>query len=130
MAEGLEKYATALRLAANQLRELQSQNEKLASENEALTLQLIAKERAARSVKLANEMYSKGLIKKAEIDDEVDRLMEMDDKAFEMVKSAIARISIEKNTAGLDTISGLIGGDYEEGASGKRSSLAQSIIDG
>lgn len=120
-AENSQKAAVMLKQAATKLRELEMEINKVAEDNKRLTLQLIAKERSSRATKLANEMFSKRIIKQGEIDSEVDRIMEMDDKAFEVLASTVRNVGIQKDSnninKGLDTISFLL--DSEDGAEKK-----------
>lgn len=105
----LLQAADMLKRAAYEINRLQCEINKYADDNKQLTLQIIARERSNRSVRLANEMMGKGLIKKAEFNDEIDRIMDMDDNAFNLLEKTVKNASINRGSDGnkLDKLSGL-----------------------
>jgi len=69
--------------------------QKLAAENKKLKLQIIAKNRSDRAIKLANTMYQKRLIKKADIDSKIDEIMDMNDQAYEVLAETVENITVK-----------------------------------
>lgn len=113
--------------AVARIKELEKEAREQKEENKSLSLQLIAKERSKRSLDLANQMLEKDLIKKAELDSEVDKIMDMDDNNFKILKEAVSRVKEEKTAEeGLDTISGLL---VDNEKTKKPSTLGDSIIE-
>ncbi len=86
---------------------------KIAEENKQLKLTLMAKSRSDRSVKLAHELNEKGLIKKADIDNKIDEIMDMNDEAFEVLSGVVSNMEKESSEHEDDGVSSLtfIAGD-------------------
>ena len=125
--EKLEKAASLLKTASQKIKELEREVTAIEEDNRRLTLQIIAKERSRRAVKLAREMIEKGLIKQAQFEEEVDRIMDMDDSAFEVLQSAVSNIQKQATTlSGLTTTAFVINDDS---GSGYKKSLAESILE-
>lgn len=73
--------------------------EKIASlekENETLKAEIYSKVREDRSIRLADEMMEKGIIKKAEYSSKREEIYNMDDQTFDILKSVVDNISIQK----------------------------------
>jgi hypothetical protein len=87
-----------LKFAANENRRLTSENEKLASEVQVLRSEMHKKTKLESATKLASTMNEKGMLKKADINAQVEKIMELDEAGFEMLKTAIENI----NGTGLD----------------------------
>ncbi len=115
----LEKAAGMLKRAAEKIDYLEEELNKVAEDNKRMTLQLIAKERSRKSVKLANDMLLKGLIKRAHINTEVDRIMDMDDNSFSILERTVKNASIESinDPNKLDKLSGIM--DYNNSSTKK-----------
>lgn len=114
-AAAIVRAPEMLKRAAEQLRSTQTEIEQLKQANERLTLEVIARERARRAFDLASEMAGKGLIKRADLQSQVDRLMEMDDAAFEAVKTTVAAAPGMRQAppVGLETLAGIAADDAE-----------------
>ncbi len=123
----LLKAADMLKKAVGEIKRLEQELNKTAEDNKRLTLEIIAKERSRRSIKLAKDMLSKSLIKQAEFDNEVDRIMDMDDNAFSILDRTVknARKEASVVTDKLDRIAGIY--DY---STDSRSSFKDELLKG
>lgn len=78
---------------------------KLACENQQLKLQLMAKTRSERAVKLANQMVEKGIIKKAGTESKIDEIMELNDDAYNVLNRTVSEMKITKEASdGINSI--------------------------
>lgn len=120
-----------LKVAAVEGRQIRLENEKLAQENERLQMQLVAKVRSSKAVKLANLMKDKGMIKKSNIEAKVDELMDMPEEAFEILAEAVGNAQFAKTAShreeGVDSLAFLADGATSE--SKRRKTLADELTD-
>lgn len=100
---GFEKKASMLKTASDMLkyaakrtRDLEESNERLASENKILHARIEFEQRKMKAEKLAGIMHQKGLIKHAEISDKAAEISIMDEVGFEILKSAVENLHVEK----------------------------------
>ena len=76
--------------------------EKIASleeENQNLKNKILCKEKDEKSTKLADEMLEKGLIKVAQYNTNKEEISKMDDHAFDILKSIVDNMSIQKTAS-------------------------------
>lgn len=69
---------------------------------EELRLRTIARERSKHAVKLAEDMLELGIIKQAQLDSQIDKLMECDEETFNLISSTAKQAS--KGTEGLESL--------------------------
>lgn len=98
--EKMTKLASDASVMLKQASESQTlMMEKIASlekENETLKAEIYSKVKDYRSVRLANEMLDKGIIKKAEYSSKKEEIYNMDDQAFNILKNIVDNINIQK----------------------------------
>jgi hypothetical protein len=82
-----------LKFAATEYRRLLDENEKLASENQRLHNEIEKRAKYENATKLAELMNDKSMIKKADINAQIEKIAELDEAGYEMLKSAIENIS-------------------------------------
>ena len=125
----LTKTAEASDLLKSASLHISSLEEELSStldELDQIKLQLIAKEKATKAVKLAKEMVSKNIIKKSEFDTEVDKIMEMSDDAYEVLKQTVSSVRLgSKEEEALDKISFIF---HDDTSVKERRSLEEEIL--
>ena len=90
----LLKAHQMLKTAATKMRQLETYCEKLAIENQSFHLDLLQREKHDEAVKIANEMHSKGLIKKADIDEKIEDISAMDDESLALFKKAMEDVVV------------------------------------
>lgn len=76
--------------------------EKIASleeENQSLKNKILYREKDEKSTKLADEMLDKGMIKVAEYNTKKEEILKMDDYAFDILKSIVDNMSIQKTAS-------------------------------
>lgn len=73
------------------------------AEHEEFRLRTVARERSQHAVKLAEEMLENGMIKQADFNKHVDRLMECDADTFELQANLVKEAT--KNKEGLESLS-------------------------
>lgn len=121
----LLKYASDLLSgAANEIEVLRNQVEKLALENRELELREIRRAREEEGLKIANEMYEKGLIKKADIEKKSSEIALMENDSLALFKEALEGVEAPVEE-GVDKLTFIIEEDNIE----KRGNLADSVID-
>jgi hypothetical protein len=96
----LSTASQLLKLAAKEHRRLSEEVEKLAFENVKLHGEAIHREKLERSEKLAHVMIEKGIIKKADRKEQIQKLSELDDAGFDMLKTAIENVNIVQDNLG------------------------------
>lgn len=74
-------------------RQFRDELNKVAEENKKLKLEVVAKTRSDRAVKLASTMFDKGMIKKADIETQIDRIMDMNDDSYNVLQETIQNVS-------------------------------------
>ena len=117
-----------LKVAASEHRKLLSENEKLAQENEELNSYFENKEKKERAEKLATLMNEKGVIKKSEIPEQINKIAELDETGYDMLKVAMEKISLNSDVDGVDNLT-FLSEDINIDMRDKRMTLADSIID-
>jgi hypothetical protein len=127
-AENQQKYdklATLANKAVEMLKEASAYGKnadekanKLAEDKKKLELQLMAKNRSDRAVKLAYDMNERGLVKKADIDSKIDEIMDMNDDAFQILAETVSKMAISKTAAseGVDSLSYISSGSDSDEA--------------
>lgn len=115
--------SSMLKSSMSKIKDLEESNEKLARENRILELSLIAKNRSDRAIKLAHTMNEKGIIKKADIDNKVDEIMDMSDDSYNFLAETINGIRKEAKEEGLDSLTFI----SKEDTIKERKTLADSI---
>ena len=116
-----------LKFAASEYRRLLDDNEKLASENKRLQREIENKTKLENATKLAELMNEKGLIKKADINSQTERIINLDDAGYVMLKSAIENVSangFEKE--GFDKLT-FLDSDINMNVKDKKPTLADAI---
>lgn len=128
--EDLQKFSkiasdasSMLKSSISKVKDLEESNEKLARENKILELSLIAKNRSDRATKLAYEMNEKGIVKKADINEKIDEIMDMNDDSYNFLADTIAGIKKEAKEEGLDSLTFI----SKEDTIKERKTLADSI---
>lgn len=86
----LKLASCALKKAGSTISELQQDNEKLSSEVVSLKKRLDTSNRLEETMKLAREMHSKGLIKKAEIEAKAYEMLDFNDDALKVVELSLS----------------------------------------
>ena len=86
----LKLASCALKKAGSTISELQHDNEKLSSEIVSLKHKLDTTNRLEETMKLAQEMHSKGLIKKAEIEAKAYEMLSFDDEAIKVLELTLS----------------------------------------
>lgn len=86
-----------LKVASAKIRSQDEMIEKMAEEGRLMELTLIAMSRSERCIKLARLMVEKGITKTADYDFKIDEIMEMDDKAFELLSQTVNSIQKESS---------------------------------
>ena len=121
----LSKASKMLKIAAENEKKNKDIMEKLANENKVLYNEVIEKKKIDRSLKLATEMNCKGMIKKADIDIKAKELIDLDDNAFSIIKTAIESVpnSLSEEKNGLDNLTFL----DKDNNIGVRRTLASSL---
>ena len=71
----------------------------LEEENRNLKSEILCKAKEEKSTKLADEMLDKGIIKLAEYNDKKEEIFKMDDYAFDILKSIVDNMSIQKTAS-------------------------------
>jgi hypothetical protein len=99
--EEKHKAQGMLKTAKDQLIEKQA-------EHEELRLRTLARERSKHAVKLAEDMLDKGLIKQAELNPQIDRLMSCDEPTFNLLSTMVKQAA--EGEEGLESFDVL--GDY------------------
>lgn len=115
-----------LRYAAQENKKLLMENEKLASENSKLQSDINFKVKFDLATKLANEMNQKSLIKKADIEQQIQKIIDMDETSYEMLKTAVENVSVTESV-GIDNLA-FLGAMNSEKES--RKTLKDSIEEG
>jgi hypothetical protein len=72
------------------------------AEHEEFRLRTIARERSNHAVKLAENMLELGIIKQAQLDSQIDKLMECDEETFNLISSTAKQAS--KGDEGLESL--------------------------
>lgn len=121
-----QKASEALKFAAAQLKEKDAEIEKLAIENKRLHLESMAKERVERATKLAEMMNEKGMIKKADIQKQINDIVSLEDDAYIILKQAIENTSIPEEKNGIDSLT-FLGEQYN--IENRKRTLQNSIED-
>lgn len=85
-----------LRQASETQTSMMSKIASLEEENKSLKEDIICRVRDDRSIKLADEMLDKGIIKKAEYDSKKEEIYNMEDQAFDILKSIVDNMNIQK----------------------------------
>lgn len=93
----LLKAQQMLKVAATKMRQLETYCEKLAIENQNFHLDLLQRDKHDEAVKIANEMYSRGLIKKADIDEKIEDISVMDDESLALFKKAMEDVVVPQS---------------------------------
>lgn len=93
----LLKAHEMLKMAATKVRQLETYCEKLAIENQNFHLDLLQREKHDEAVKIANEMHSRGLIKKADIDEKIADISAMDDESIALFKKAMEDVVVPQS---------------------------------
>ena len=93
----LLKAHEMLKMAATKVRQLETYCEKLAIENQNFHLDLLQRDRHDEAVKIANEMHSRGLIKKADIDEKIEDISAMDDESLALFKKAMEDVVVPQS---------------------------------
>jgi len=128
IAKVAEEAVSLLKIASEELEDLKVQVEKLAESNRKYELQLMAKARSSRAVKLASRMNNFGLVKTAELDKKIDEIMDMDDDAFEILAETVKTMGLTKKSSTEEGIDSLQYIASQQDAQGKlRRSLADLI---
>jgi hypothetical protein len=83
----VHKAEDALRKSASEIRRLNSEMESVFEANAQLRRYIVADKRSRRSTKLACDMLKAGMIKKADLDSEIEKIMELDDPQFEKLQT-------------------------------------------
>lgn len=95
--ELLKKAQEMLSLAYNHINQLEGYCEKLAIENQSLHLDLVQRDRYSEAIKIAEDMYSKGLIKKADIEEKASNISAMDEESLCLFKKAMEDVTIPQS---------------------------------
>lgn len=107
--EALKKASIIIKAAAITIREADEKITRLSSLVNNLYEEkqnnLLTKE----AEDIANSMFDKGLIKKAELNDKIDELKNMDKKSIEVVKSTISKIPNKFAEDGISSLTFLYG---------------------
>lgn len=93
----LKKAHEMLSLSSDYIKQLEGYCEKLAIENQSLHLDLVQRDRYAEAVKIAEDMYSKGLIKKADIEEKASDISAMDEESLHLFKKAMQDVTIPQS---------------------------------
>lgn len=93
----LEKSKEMLKVASEKIKFLENCCEKLAMENQSFHLDIMQREKHDEAVKIANEMHSKGLIKKADINDKISDISAMDDESLALFKKAMEDVVVPQS---------------------------------
>jgi len=94
-----------LKIAAKENRKLAQENEELISKNAELNSTIHNKEKLDSATKLAHLMNEKCLIKKADIESQIEKVMQLDESGYEMLKTTIENINSDAFTKeGLDNL--------------------------
>lgn len=119
-----------LKFAAQEHKRLLDENERLASENRKLLSEKKAKQQYERATKLASLMNEKGVIKKADIDAEVNKITNLEDDAYEILKTAMENISLNSKNPmdGVDNLT-FLGSGLNIDSRGQKATLADSLED-
>jgi len=120
------KAASMLKLASEKIATLSDANESLARDKADLTLLVTAKERSSRAVKLAKSMLHRGMLKQAEYDAQIDEIMEMDDRSYDILYNAIQSTPLLKSAAEISPWAFMIG---VPDSTPERKSLDDAIIE-
>jgi hypothetical protein len=72
------------------------------AEHEEFRLRAIARERSSHAVKLAENMLGLGIIKQAQLDSQIDKLMECDEETFNLISSTAKQAA--KGDEGLESL--------------------------
>lgn len=115
----MEKAAVAsemLKQAYNKISSLEENLNSLTESNKHLKLQIVAKERSQRATKLAKDMFRKGMIKQAEVNDQVDYIMGLNDENYDILLKTVESVPFKQAgdvQKGLDKVSYIIETDDE-----------------
>lgn len=93
------KASNMLKIAACKQKEMETDLIKLANENKQLNHELYLIKKAEEAKIVTEMMVNKGLIKKADMEEKINELIEMDKNAFIMFKEAIQNVHPEEKTA-------------------------------
>lgn len=116
----LEKIAAAagmLKQAHSKIASLENTVACLTGERDSLKLQIMAKERSQRAVKLAKEMVRKGMIKQAELQDQEDFIMGLNDETYNILRKTVENVPSKQATSvqnGLDKVSYIVAETFDD----------------
>jgi len=122
------KAAELLKQASVTIENLREQLANEQEDNKRLKLQILAKERSQRAVKLAKEMARKGMIKQAEYDSQVDYIMGLDDEAYGLLQKTVDSVPVKTantDSNGVDKLSYML---VEDESVNEKPSLAEAIL--
>ncbi|MDD4403104.1 MAG: hypothetical protein PHI24_14975 [Desulfitobacteriaceae bacterium] len=116
----MDKVATAsemLKQAHCKIASLEEDLGSLTETNKRLKLQIVAKERSQRATKLAKDMFQRGMIKQADINDQVDYIMGLNDENYNILLKTVENVPVKQARdvqKGLDKVSYMIEADNDE----------------
>ncbi len=116
----VEKTAAAsemLKQAHNKIASLEEDLDSLTESNKRLKLQIVAKERSQRATKLAKDMFVRGMIKQADVNDQVDYIMGLNDENYDILLKTVENVPVKQARdvqKGLDKVSYMVGADDDE----------------
>lgn len=130
----LKLASCALRKAGDELGSLRRDNEKLSSEICRLNKKMDDTNKFEETLKLAERLHDRGLIKKADIEAKAAEMMDFDENALKVVELSLSNTESQKIASADNGVSSLSDFYYDENsmedpmAAVFRHSMAESII--
>jgi len=127
----VEKTAEAsemLKQASEKIASLEGNIDHLTESNKHLKLQIIAKERSDRATKLARDMFRRGMIKQAEIGEQTDYIMDLNDDNYNILLKTVENVPVKQAgdiQKGLNKVSYIVEADNDDNI---RPTLGDAII--
>jgi regulator of replication initiation timing len=126
--EKVIKAAELLKQASVTIDDLKDKLAEVSEENKTLKLQILAKERSQRAVKLAKDMVSRGMIKHAECGTQVDYIMGLDDEAFNLLNKTVNSVPVKQASAADSSVVDKLSYLLVEDTVTEKPSLADAIL--
>lgn len=132
--EFIEKLASAssmLKFASEKIASMEEENNLLKGKISDLENTISNIERHEEAEKLAGIMLAKGMIKKADVESQVDKIMAFDKTGFEIFKDAIENVSTEKVAGiseGASSLAFMYGGEEDDSQTQSRQATMAEMI--
>ena len=130
LIEKLTSASSMLKFASAKIASMEEENNQLKGRISDLESTISTIERHDEAEKLAGVMLAKGMIKKSEVDSQIDKIMAFDKTGFEVFKDAIENVSTEKTAGvseGASSLAFMYGDSLDEAQTDANKTMAEAI---